>query len=186
MASAFALWPLGNCMRNRKEGSSSDYYHGVALAVLGVAALLLNILGWDILGIMGEGTSNKLVAIVSSLIPFAWATGLISRFNPKYEKAYLALMLLGLILITASRFMDAPLMSRIVYPVFHSTAGIVVIVTPILAFKRGLVNIKFLMASVGGTLISAGGISLAFLSGGKQLLFFSLDFILMILALYFL
>ncbi len=78
--------------------------------------------------------------------------------------------------------MDAPLMSRIVYPVFHSTAGIVVIVTPILTFKRGLVNIKFLMVSVGGTLISAVGISLAFLSGGKQLLFFSRDFVLMILA----
>ena len=154
MASAFALWPLGNCMRNRKEGSSSDYYHGVALAVLGVAALLLNILGWEILVIMGKSTSNKLVAIVSSLIPFAWATGLISRFNPKYEKAYLALMLLGLILIIASRFMDAPLMARIVYPVFHSTAGIVVIVTPILAF----------------------------LFGGKQLLFFFPDFVLRILA----
>jgi len=43
---------------------------------------------------MGEGTSNKLVAIVSSLIPFSWATGLIFRFNPKYEKAYLALIFL--------------------------------------------------------------------------------------------
>ncbi len=40
MALVFALGTLGNRMRNREEGSSSDYYHGVALAVLGMAALL--------------------------------------------------------------------------------------------------------------------------------------------------
>ncbi len=165
----------------------SGNYHGVAISVLGVASLLLSYYGWGILGIMGEGTGNKLVAIVSSLIPFSWATGLVSKFYPKYEKYFLALMILGLFLITVSRFIDNPLMSRIVYPVFHSTAGMVVIATPVLAYKKGLVNLNFLLVALGGTLISAGGISMAFLSAGKQLLFFSLEFVLMILApLFFL
>ena len=182
MVSVFALWSIGNRVSNSESRHHSDYYHGIALAVLGVASLLLTFLGWGILGIMGEGTSNKLVAIVSSLIPFAWATGLVSRFYPKYEKVFMGTIILGLVLITASRFMDAALLSRIVYPVFHSTAGIVVIATPILAYKRQLVNVNFLMVSIGGTLISAAGISMAFLSGGKQLLFFSKEFVLMIMA----
>lgn len=161
---------------------SYDYYHVVSLSVLGIAALLLAALGWNILGLMGDATSNKLVAIVASLIPFSWATGLIVRFYPHFEKSYLALMLLGLILITATRFLDAPLLSRIVYPVFHSTAGLVVIIVPVLAYTQGLVKHNFLMVSAGGLLISMGGISMAFLSAGKQLLFFSQDVVLSILA----
>lgn len=175
-----ALWSL----RNRKSDGGmrypSDYYHSSAFAVLGIAGLLLSIFGWGILGIMGEGTSNKLVAIVSSIIPFSWGTGLISRFFPRYEKFFLGLMILGLGLITLSRFMDAPLMARIVYPVFHSTAASVVIATPIIAAKRGLMNSHFLSVSVGGALISATGISLAFLAAGRQLLFLSQELILMI------
>ncbi|NQT61618.1 MAG: hypothetical protein HQ556_01555 [Candidatus Marinimicrobia bacterium] len=182
IVSVIALWHLANRNHSLIQRPPSEYYHGVALAVLGIAALLLTFWGWGILGIMGEGTSNKLVAIVSSLIPFSWATAFISKFYPKHEKVFLGIMILGLILITASRFMDAPLMARIVYPVFHSTAAIVVIATPIIAVKKGLMNFHFLSVSVGGALISAGGISMAFLSAGKQLLFFSQGFVLMILA----
>jgi len=177
-----ALWSLRNQTVHGRERHASDYYHGIALAVLGLAGLLLSIFGWGILGMMGEGTSNKLVAIVSSFIPFAWATGLISKFYPKHEKVYLGVMILGLLLITVSRFIDAPLMARIVYPVFHSTAAIVVIVTPMLAVKKRLVNYHFLTISVGGALISAAGISLAFLTGGRQLLCLSQPVVLMILA----
>ncbi len=41
---------------------------------------------------------------------------------------------------------------------------------------------SFAYVTVGGTLIGLGGIALAFLSAGKQLLFFSQDFVLTILA----
>ena len=167
---------------NETRRDRSIYFHSVSFGVLGFAALLLAIFGWQILGLMGKATTNKLVAIVSSLIPFAWATGLISKFFPRVEKPYIGLMVLGLTLITISRFIDAPLMSRIVYPVFHSIAAIVVISTPIMALRRGVVNSKFLLVSTGGALISMGGISLSFLTAGRQLLFFSQGFVLMILA----
>ncbi|NQV42648.1 MAG: hypothetical protein HQ506_09855 [Candidatus Marinimicrobia bacterium] len=180
LVAMLAIWSLRNKKSVGESRPPSDYYHGIAFGVLGIASLLLSIFGWGILGIMGEGTSNKLVAIVSSLIPFSWGMGLISRFYPRYEKFFLALMILGLGLITLSRFMDAPLMARIVYPVFHSTAALVVIATPIIMVKKGLMNFHFLTVSIGGAIISAAGISLAFLSAGRQLLFFSQAFVLMI------
>ena len=177
-----AVWSLRNKKIKDGKPHTSDYYHGVAFAVLGTASLLLSIFGWGILGIMGEGTSNKLVAIVSSLIPFSWGTALISKFFPKYERFFLGLMILGLGLITLSRFMDAPLMARIIYPVFHSAAAFVVITTPIIAVKKGLMNFHFISVSIGGAFISVAGISLAFLSAGRQLIFFSQEFVLMIFA----
>ncbi len=182
VVSAIAVRHLVKSNTSMDQRHPSEYFHGVAFGVLGIAALLLTFWGWGILGIMGEGTSNKLVAIVSSLIPFSWATGLISNYYPKYEKIFLGIMILGLVLITASRFMDAPLMARIVYPLFHTTAAVVVIATPIMVVKRRWMNLHFLAVSIGGALISAGGISMAFLSAGKQLLFLSQEFVLMILA----
>jgi len=161
---------------------NSVILHGVALAVLGTAALLLSVLGWQILGLMGDGLANKLVAIVSTLIPFAWSSGLISRFHARLETPYLVLMALGLVLITVSRFIDAPLMSRIVYPVFHSISALVVIITPILAYRQNYVNPQFMLISLGGALISMGGITLAFLSAGRQLLFFSQDVVMSIMG----
>jgi hypothetical protein len=177
-----ALWTLKNRRASGASRDTSDYYHATAFATLGISSLLLSIFGWGILGMMGDGTSNKLVAIVSSLIPFAWGTGLISKFYPKYEKIFLGLMILGLGLITVSRFIDAPVFARIVYPVFHSTAALVVIATPLIMVKKGLMNFNFLSVSLGGALISTAGIALAFLSAGKQLLFFSQETVLMIFS----
>lgn len=176
------VWFLGSSLRQQSHQHISDHYHRTSFTVLGLAAALLAIYGWGILGMMGDGTSNKLVATVSSLIPFSWATGLMARFYPRFEKPFLALMVLGVMLILISRFMNAPLMSRIVYPVFHSVAALVVILTPILAYRRGLRNAMFMLVSLGGALISLGGISLAFLMAGKQLMFFSQDVVLLIFA----
>lgn len=182
LVASSALYQIRKWQHSTARKHSSNIYHSVAFSVLGLASLLLAWFGWGILGIMGDGASNKLVAIISSLIPFSWAIGLISRFYPKAEKIFFGILLFGLILITGTRFMDLPLMSRIVYPVFHSTAAIVVISIPVISYIKGLVKLPYLWVSVGGALISMGGISLAFLSAGKQLLFFSTDFVLLIFA----
>ncbi|MDC7245965.1 MAG: hypothetical protein PQJ47_08680, partial [Sphaerochaetaceae bacterium] len=50
-------------------------FHTISLSVLTLSSLLLMIFGWDILGLMGDGISNKVIAVVASLIPFAWAVG---------------------------------------------------------------------------------------------------------------
>jgi len=110
------------------------------------------------------------------------ATGLVARFYPEREKVYLSTMLLGIILITISRFMDMGTFAKIIYPIFHAIAGLTIFFIPIMVVKSGTMGKSFYWVTVGGTLIGLGGIALAFLTAGKQLLFFSGDFVLMILA----
>lgn len=175
---------LGLISRQRQIETThvSNIYHIVAFSVLLISEFLLVIFGWGILGLMGTGLGNKLLAIVASVIPFAWATGLVAKVYPQHEKLYLSAMFLGLILISISRFMELPVFARIIYPVFHSTAGMTVISLPFLAVKRGMASRVFLWVAAGGALISLGGISLAFLASGKQLLIFSRPIMLSVLA----
>ncbi len=152
-----------------------NIYYIVGFLVLLVAGLLLIIFGWGAL-------ANNFVAVVAGLIPFSLATGLIAQFYPKYEKGYLGLMILGLVLITVTRYGGMVSLGKIVYPVFHAIAGLTIVAVPFLACKGENVQKGFSMVAVGGILIGLGGIALAFLKAGKQLLFFSQDFVMMILA----
>jgi hypothetical protein len=160
----------------------AKYYHMTSLTVLLVSGLLLILFGWNILGLMGESISNRLIAVVASLIPFAWAAGLVTQLTPVHERWYLPMLGLGLVLITVSRFLDAPVFTRIVYPLFHGTAGVTIILGPFLALKKGSIKKEYLLVSAGGFLISTGGMALSFLLNGRQFLFFSLELVLMILA----
>jgi len=72
--------------------------------------------------------------------------------------------------------------AKIVYPVFHAIAGLTIFFLPIFLIKANKVNSQFIWVTVGGTLIGLGGIALGFLTAGRQLLFFSPEFVLMILA----
>ncbi len=179
---AIALRKTLSKHRNSESSHSTYIYHSIAFATFLIVGLGLAVFGWDILGLMGNGLSNKLVAIIASLIPFSWATALVSKYYPRYEKLFAFVMLSGLALISASRFLEMQQFARIIYPVFHSTAGVTVISLPLLAVKNQLAGKNFLWVSIGGFLISMGGISLAFLSAGKQLLFFSEPVVLLILA----
>jgi len=184
-AEIVAIYMILGLIRRQRQGETkhpSNSYHLTAFSVLLISELLLTFFGWGILGLMGTGMANKMLAIFASLIPFSWATALVSKIYPRYEKVYLSTMVLGLVLISLSRFMDMPTFARIIYPVFHSTAGITVISLPFLAVKKGLMGRKFLWIAIGGALISLGGISLAFLASGKQLLFFSRPLVLSIMA----
>ena len=168
--------------QNTKDGSFANVYFMISFAVLLVSGLLLIFFGWNILGLLGTGASNRLVAVVATLIPFSLATGLVAQYYPEYEKSYLGTMLLGIILITISRFVDMGVFGKIIYPVFHSIAGLTIFVIPIALVKSAKANSNIYWITVGGTLIGLGGIALAFISLGKQLLFFSPEFVLMILA----
>ncbi len=53
---------------------------------------------------------------------------------------------------------------------------------PISAVSRKVEKPGYLWVTVGGALIGLGGIALAFLKTGRQLLFFSADFVFLILA----
>ncbi len=161
--------------KNNEEKCSCNYYFILSFLVLLVAGLILIFSGWDAL-------ANNFVAVVAGLIPFGLATGLIAKHYKKNELWYAILMLIGLILITYTRYAGAEKLGKIVYPIFHAIAGLTIFFVPIILKMKEKVSSNYLFITVGGTLIGLGGIALAFLKAGKQLLFFSQDFVLMILA----
>ncbi|MFC1671241.1 hypothetical protein ACFL20_12690 [Spirochaetota bacterium] len=173
-----AIYMIYILIKKQKDSATShqsNIFYLISFAVLLVAGLLLIFLGWGIL-------ANNLIAIVSALIPFGLAIGLISKYVPKYEKSYLALMIIGLILISVSRLGELKTAAKLIYPIFHSIAGLTIFFVPIYVVKKGIEKTAFICVTIGGTIIGLGGIALAFLSAGKQLLFLSQDVVLIILA----
>ncbi len=179
----YMIWCL---LRKQKESTTanvSNYYYMASFTVLLVSGLLLIAFGWEILGLFGgESIASKFVSIVATLIPFSLAAGLVARFYPEKLTPYLVVLAVGLLLIGSSKFIGMPTLAKIVYPVFHSIAGLTIFIIPIVAVKQGKMSTDFYGVTAGGMLISLGGIALGFLTAGKQLLFFSHEFVLMILA----
>ncbi|MBT3631767.1 MAG: hypothetical protein HOD43_02005 [Candidatus Marinimicrobia bacterium] len=183
LVALYAIWLLIGQQKDEATKHIANYYYMVSFAVLFVSGVLLIFLGWEILGLLGHGSgTSKFVAIVATLIPFSFASGLVARFYPEKEKMYLGIMVLGIVLIGISRVMDMGTFAKIIYPVFHSIAGLTIFLVPIMMVKNDVMGKGFYGVTVGGTLIGLGGIALAFLTAGKQLLFFSPEFVLMILA----
>jgi len=174
LVAIYLIWHFVKRQKNPDTACASNIYYIISFAVLLVAGLLLIFFGWGALG-------NDLVAIVAGLIPFGLATGLISKFYPKAEKGYLIVMIIGLVLIIITRFAASGL-GKVVLPIFHTIAGLTIFLLPIVAVNQKKVRGNFVLITVGGTLIGLGGIALSFLKAGKQLLFFSQDFVLLILA----
>jgi len=176
LVAIYMIYRFMQRQKNAEKAGVWNIYYIVGFLVLLVAGLLLIIFGWGAL-------SNNFVAVVAGLIPFSLATGLIAQFYPKYEKPYLWLMVIGLVLIAIARYGGMVTFGKIVYPVFHAIAGLTIVIVPFLACAAGdKVQKGFSMVAVGGILIGLGGMALAFLKSGKQLLFFSQDVVMAILA----
>lgn len=156
-------------------GKRFDLSYIVAFAVLLVAGLLLIVFSYDVLG-------SPWVVIVAVLIPAGLATGLVGQVYPKYETPYLIVMLAGLIAVAVSRFFGPPSLATITLIIVHGIAGLTIFFLPISAVVRDLTVDGFLWVTVGGALIGLGGLALAFLKTGRQLLFFSSDLVFAILA----
>ena len=71
------------------------------------------------------------------------------------------------------------IVKKISVPLFHGVAGLVIFLGPFLAKKAPK---GFFWVGIGGVLIGLGGIALAFISMGAQLLFFSPAFVMLILT----
>jgi hypothetical protein len=68
-------------------------------------------------------------------------------------------------------------------PIFHGVAGMIIFLLPLyLCFVKKDAPKGFGLVGIGGLLIGIGGIALAFIVSGRQLLFFSHEFVLAILA----
>jgi len=157
--------------------SKGNIYYIISFAVLLVSGLLLIFGGWDVLG-------SPWVIVVAYLIPLGLSAGLVTEFYNKHAKLYLGFGVVGLILIFLTRVVmtDVGALATIILVIFHSVAGLLIFFIPILVTKAKKAPCEFIWVTVGGTLIGLGGIALAFLKSGSQLLFFSQNFVMMILA----
>jgi hypothetical protein len=160
--------------RYRGEKGLHDVYYLLGFVVLLVSGLLLIGLGWDIL-------ASPYVLTVATLIPLGLSLGLMNQFVPEYKKYYAWFALVGLLTIAVTSIGGMSL-KKVAVPLFHSVAGLIIFLLP---FKLSLsreVPSGFWWVGIGGMLIGIGGIALAFLTSGTQLLFFSQNVVLAILA----
>ncbi len=160
--------------RYSKEKKLSDVYYLMGFVVLLVSGLLLIFLGYGIL-------ANPLVLTVASLIPLGISLGLANQFFPSWKRAYAWFALAGILAIAVTSISGSSLKTFAV-PLFHGVAGMIIFLGPIFAFRQGTAPQGFWWVGIGGMLIGLGGIALAFLSVDAQLLFFSREFVLLILA----
>ena len=151
-----------------------NFHYIIAFAVLFVSGVLIIFLGFPIL-------ANPLIATIATLLPFGIAMGLVCEFYKKQAKAYLGLLVIGLVLIALEQF--GVFQCKLIYPVFHSIAGLTIFFVPMIAIKNKWAHKGFIWVTVGGTIIGIGGIALAFLGAGKPLLgIFTADVVFTILT----
>jgi len=161
--------------KQKAKAETENIFFIMSFAVLLVAGLILIFSNWDSL-------LSPFVAIVAGLIPFGLALGLIKKFYPSKFKLYLIVLIIGLIWIAVAKIGQVMCKGSIALPIFHAIAGLTIFFVPIFAVKSGKVKPGFINVTIGGTLIGLGGIALAFIKNGGQLLFFSPLVVLTILA----
>jgi hypothetical protein len=105
--------------------------------------------------------------------------GIAEQYYPQWKKPFKWFATIGFLAIAVTSFAQMETLRKIAVPLFHSVAGLVIFLGPFFAKGAGR---GFWWVGIGGVLIGLGGIALAFLSVGAQLLFFSADFVMLILS----
>ena len=149
-----------------------NLYYLMGFAVLLVSSLLLIVFGLGIL-------SSPYVLTVASLIPLGVSMGLAEEYFPAWKKYFKWFAALGFLAIAVTSIGGMDLLKKIAVPLFHGVAGLVIFIGPF--YAKGAPK-GFFWVGIGGLLIGLGGIALAFITLGKQLLFFSPEFVTLILT----
>ena len=170
LVAAYLVWRFWT--RYSKGKKLFNIYYIMGFLVLFVSGVLLIIQGYGILG-------SPFVLTVASLIPLGISMGVAEQYYTGWKKAFKWFALIGFLAIALSSFAGWELVRKISVPLFHGVAGLIIFLGPFFAKGAGK---GFWWVGIGGLLIGLGGIALAFLSVGAQLLFFSQSFVLTILA----
>lgn len=169
----YLLWRFYNHYRSYRAGFDIPFM--IAFTVLLVAGLLLIFLTYAVL-------ENPLVIIVAALIPLALSYGLVRQFVPQYAKSYLIFAVIGFLALAITRLAMPGLPATLVLIIVHTVAGLTIFLLPFWAVNQKLAPPGFVGVGIGGALIGIGGIALAFLKTGSQLLFFNTAVVFAILA----
>ncbi len=175
LVAIYLLWRLFSHKKQSTESTRYDLYYMVSFAVLLVAGLLLIIFTYSAL-------ESELVVIVAVLIPAGLAVGLVAEFAPAWEKVMVPFALAGLIAIAITAFTGPAQVGTIILACVHAVFGLTIVILPIVVAAKGKAPGAFVLVSVGGAVISLGGMALAFLKSGRQLLFFTADLTFTLLA----
>ncbi len=178
LVAAYLVFRLFQDYQSKDPKPRPNVPYMVSFTVLLVSGLLLIIFGWGIL-------PRPEIIVVTTLIPLALAVGLVCEFHKeKLGMPYKIFAVIGLLAIILTRFI--PDVSRglqiVSIATVHSIFGLTIFIVPILAVKAGKAPKGFIFVTVGEILIGLGGIALTFLGSEKQLLFFSGEFVMMILG----
>ena len=149
-----------------------NLYYLMGFAVLLVSGLLLIFLGMGIL-------ASPYVLTVASLIPLGISMGLAEEYFPAWKTYFKWFAAIGFLAIAVTSIGGMDTLKKIAVPLFHGVAGLVIFAGPFVA--KGTPK-GFWWVGIGGLLIGLGGIALAFITMGKQLLFFSPEFVMLILT----
>lgn len=149
-----------------------NLYYLMGFAVLLISGLLLIFLGLKIL-------ASPYVLTVASLIPLGISMGLAEEYYPRWKKYFKWFATIGFLAIAITSIAHLDVLKKIAVPLFHGVAGLIIFLGPFFAKKAPK---GFFWVGIGGLLIGLGGIALAFISLGKQLLFFSPSFVMLILT----
>ncbi len=169
LLAAFLCWYFWK--RYNLHKALHNIYYLMGFAVLLVSGLLLIFLGLDIL-------ASPWVLTVASLIPLGISMGIAEEYYPGWKKYFKWFATIGFVAIAVTSIGGMAALKKIAVPLFHGVAGMVIFLGPF--FAKGAPK-GFFWVGIGGLLIGLGGIALAFISVGKQLLFFSPEFVMTIL-----
>lgn len=170
LVAIYLLWRFYT--RWSKGKALYDVYYSMGFLVLLISGLLLIFLGLGIL-------ASPYVLTVASLIPLGISMGLVEQYFPQYKRVYKWFALVGFLAIAVTSIAGIELGRKISVPLFHGVAGLVIFLGPFLAKNAAK---GFGWVGIGGLLIGLGGIALAFIASGAQLLFFSPAFVMLILT----
>lgn len=165
LLAAFLCWYFWK--RYNLHKALHNIYYLMGFAVLLVSGLLLLIFTLDIL-------SSPWVLTVASLIPLGISMGLAEEYFPKWKTYFKWFAAVGFLAIAVTSLGGMDDLKKIAVPLFHGVAGLVIFLGPFFAKKAPQ---GFFWVGIGGLLIGLGGIALAFITMGKQLLFFSPEFV---------
>lgn len=149
-----------------------NLYYLMGFAVLLISGLLLIFFGLDIL-------ASPYVLTVASLIPLGIAMGLSEEYFPSWKKPFKWFLTIGFLAIAITSIGGMDTLRKIAVPLFHGVAGLLIFLGPF--YAKGAPK-GFWWVGIGGMLIGLGGIALAFITLGRQLLFFSPSFVALILT----
>ena len=164
LTAVYLIWRFWQ--RWTKEKAAYLWYYIMSFTVLFVSGVLLIFLGYGILG-------TPFVLTVASLIPLGISMGIAEEYYPQWKKPFKWFATIGFLAIAVSSFAGWDLVRKIVVPLFHGVAGLVIFLGPFFVnrYKQAKKAAKgFEWVGVGGLLIGIGGIALAFLTVGKPLL----------------